>query len=114
MLSKLYNPCADIETKSLSFIYQGTGPQLIDLIVEKSNGLFEGVKTVYIDNSKNKTPFEFRSIDTGQIVTCPALKQGYFPILTGEVKFSVTPLNAVSSVTVPIQLINYEVSTGVF
>lgn len=114
MLIRLFNPCPDIETKSLSFLYQGKDRQILDLVVEQSNGLFDGVKTVYIDNVKNKYPFEFMSNDTGQKVTCPAFKQGYFPILTGDVKFSCTAVNALENVEVAIQFINYEMSLGVF
>lgn len=113
MKHKLFNPCVQDETQSISFTYSGSGQKSIDFTAQKNNSIFTGIKTVFIDNSNNDSTFELIATDTYQRIVCPAFKQGYFILLTNDVTF-IGKSNAGHPVTVPLQFINYEIAVGVY
>jgi hypothetical protein len=75
-------PCEG--TKVFPYILDFTGGKnayAIDLSQQAQQKQFTTLQTVYVDNSANTAALQIICGTTGQIITCPALSQGYFAIL---------------------------------
>lgn len=53
----------------------------IEGLLATTTGFMSYVQGVFIDNQTNPNPVELKCSVTGQIITCPATSQGYFPLL---------------------------------
>lgn len=94
---------ADLDFSSLGSID-------IEGLLATTTGTMSYVQGVFIDNRTNDNPIELKCSVTGQIISCPANAQGYFPILiTNPPRFvaSTTPVAALRVLmffyNVPIQ-----------
>ncbi|WWT38758.1 penton [Enterobacteria phage PRDpeacock] len=85
-----------------------------DLTYLKDTQGFSGVQCVYIDNSENDGAAIIDVEETGQRITCPAGKQGYFPLLVpGRAKF-VMRHNGSGKKSVPVFFLNFTIAQGVW
>lgn len=107
IIQTVFQPCPCDEHKTLSENYSGSGVKHFDFSTQKETGIFKGVKTVFIDNSSNADEFSLFVDDTGQSVKCAGGKQGYYPVLTGDIKFT-----GQGNGNVKLQFLNFEISQG--
>lgn len=81
--------------------------QLVALGVETT------IQTAYIDNSSNAQSVTITIPATGQVLTCPALNQGFFPLMfTGTPQFQVTVAATAANAVTRIALLNVPISQG--
>jgi len=106
-------PCEG--TKVFPFVLDFTGGKnayLIDLTQQAQQKQFTTLQTIYIDNSLNTAALSVICSVTNQVITCPALSQGYFPILQPmPPQFQV---QTTGNLVVTIQLLNFYIPPAVW
>ena len=105
----------------------GQSSYALDLMPYYVRGLFDVVRTIWIDNESNAADFSVTTSVINQKVVCPAGSQGYFPLLqpspavltfqtTGAVDVDIAlydlPMPMLVYKTVPVSLNDLLLITG--
>jgi hypothetical protein len=71
-----------------------------DLSQLLARGVESTIQTVYIENGSNAQSVTLTVAGTDQVITCPALSQGFFPaFFTGQPSFQITTSAPIAAVT---------------
>lgn len=96
---------------SVDFSVAGGSPYSLDYSNQQA-GKFSQLQALYIDNAGNGSAVSVTINGVGQVITCPANSQGYFPVLCmNPIKLEFA---SNGNVAVPIILLNFPVAPAVW
>lgn len=98
-------PCEGTKVFPFNLDFTAVNAYLIDLTQQYQQKQFTTLQTVYIDNSNNNSILQVVCSVTGQVITAPALSQGYYAILQPSPPRLQVQTNG--GVIVTIQLMNF-------
>jgi hypothetical protein len=74
-------PCEGAKCVPANLNFLLNASYLVDLTPFYNNKQFTTLQTIYVDNTQNTSPLTMQIGGTGQTITVPALRGGYFPVL---------------------------------
>lgn len=86
----------------------------IEGLLATTTGTMSYIQGVFIDNQNNDNPVQLQCNVTGQVITCPANSQGYFPLLITNPPRFVASTIAVASLRVKMFFYNVPIQPMVW
>jgi hypothetical protein len=84
----------------------------LDFGHQQSQGKFSAFQSIYIDNSLNGSSVSMLVNGSGQVITCPANSQGYFPVICqNPISLQFT---SAGNVRVNVYLCNFPIAPAVW
>lgn len=88
--------------------------QSLDFDVEITGGFIDYISGIFVDNTKNANPLTIKTASIGQVISIPAGKQAYMPLLISDAaQLEITTVQA-NNLLVPFFVVNFPVTPCVW
>lgn len=107
-------PAKGPKTYPFTLDFRTNPSQIIDMTTEIQGEFINFISGCFVDNTLNANPLKITTQSIGQVLSIPAGKQAYMPLLVGDAAVLTISTTAANNLLVPFFVVNFPVQPFVW